>query len=125
MRSSVHIDNKSKKILILSEGPTKGLDDTTLTAEAIYLINFTQPNKRFVLILHYNESKSFLFVNATKLNQIKTKISEVKDYALCLGNISNNFTINNLKKNAQLKAIVKFLDADDYLDILKYLMKGT
>ena len=125
MRSSVHIDNKSKKILILSEGPTKGLDDTTLTAEAIYLINFTQPNKRFVLILRYNESKSFLFVNATKLNQIKTKISEVKDYALCLGNISNNFTINNLKKNAQLKAIVKFLDADDYLDILKYLMKGT
>ena len=35
MRSSVHIDNKSKNILILGEGPTKGLDDTTLTAEAI------------------------------------------------------------------------------------------
>ena len=103
MRSSVHIDNKSKNILILGEGPTKGLDDTTLTAEAIYLINFTQPNKRFVLILHYNESKSFLFVNATKLNQIKTKNSEVKDYALCLGNISEDFTINNLKKKNTIK----------------------
>ena len=45
---------------------------TTLTAEAIYLINFTQPNKRFTLGLHYNESNSFLFVNATKLYQFKT-----------------------------------------------------
>ena len=45
---------------------------TTLTAEAIYLINFTQPNKRFTLGLHYNESNSFLFVNATKLYQLKT-----------------------------------------------------
>ena len=27
---------------------TQGLDDTTLTAEAMYPINFTQPNKRFV-----------------------------------------------------------------------------
>ena len=46
--SSVHIDNKNMDILILGEGPTQGLDDTTLTAEAKYPINFTQPNKRFV-----------------------------------------------------------------------------
>ena len=31
MSSSLHIDNK--KILILGEGPTQGLDGTTLTAE--------------------------------------------------------------------------------------------
>ena len=37
-----------KDILIFVEGPTQGLDDTTLTAEAIYPIHFTQPNKRFV-----------------------------------------------------------------------------
>ena len=30
--SSVHDDNKAKDILILGEGPTQGLDDTTLTA---------------------------------------------------------------------------------------------
>ena len=28
MSSSVHIDNRNKDILILSEGPTQGLDDT-------------------------------------------------------------------------------------------------
>ena len=49
-------------MLIPGEGPTQGLDDTTLIAEAKYPINFTQPNRRFVLSLHYNGSDSFLFV---------------------------------------------------------------
>ena len=65
MSSFVHIHNKNKEILILGEGPTQGLDDTTLTAKAIHPINFTQTNKRFVLSLQYNEGNSFLFVNAT------------------------------------------------------------
>ena len=52
MSSSVHIDNKNKDILIPGEVVTQGLDYTTLTAEAKYLINFTQPRKRFVLSLH-------------------------------------------------------------------------
>ena len=46
MRSSVHIDNKNKDILILGEGPTQISDDTTLTAEAKYPINFMQPRNR-------------------------------------------------------------------------------
>ena len=41
MSSSVCIDNKNKDILILGEGPTQGLDDTTLVAEAKYPIHFT------------------------------------------------------------------------------------
>ena len=41
MSSSVHIDKKNEDILILGEVPTQGLDDTTLTAEAKYPINFT------------------------------------------------------------------------------------
>ena len=57
--SSVHIDNKGKDILIFGEGPMQGLDDGTVTAEIIYRINFTQPNKRFALSLHYNECNSF------------------------------------------------------------------
>ena len=39
--SSVHIDNKGKDILILSEGPAQVLNDTTLSAEAKYSFNFT------------------------------------------------------------------------------------
>ena len=47
-----YVDNKGNNISILVEGPTQGLNDTILTAEAIYLINFTQPNKAFVSCLH-------------------------------------------------------------------------
>ena len=79
MSSPVHIDNKAKNALILGEGATQGLDDTTLTAEAKYPINFTQPGKRFVLSIHYNGSNSYLFVNATKIYQFKAKDSKVKD----------------------------------------------
>ena len=49
MSSSVqHVDNKGRDILILGEGSTQQSDDTTLTAEAKYPVNFIQPKKRFV-----------------------------------------------------------------------------
>ena len=94
MSSSVHINNKGKDILILGERRSY-----IYTAEAIYFINFTQPNKRFLLSVHYNGSNSFLFVNTTKIYQFKAKDSLIKDYPLCLGNISKTFTINDTKKN--------------------------
>ena len=65
----------------------------------------------------------------------KQKRSEIKDYALCLGNVSKYFTINNMKKKTKktgLKRVVKFLsvdfnpiDTNNSLDIRKYLMKRT
>ena len=46
------IKRKIKKdILVLREDPTNGLDDTTITAEVNYSINFTGLGKRFVLSL--------------------------------------------------------------------------
>ena len=97
MSSFVHVDNKNKNIFILCEEPTQGVDDT-LTVEVKYPINFTQSGRRFVLSLHYNGSNSFLFINATKIYQFKVKSFEIKSYTLCLGNISNNLTINNMEK---------------------------
>ena len=41
MISSLHVDNIGKDILFLGEGPTQGLNDTTLTTEAKNSINFT------------------------------------------------------------------------------------
>ena len=98
MSSSVHIDNKNKDIWTLGEGPTQGFDDTTLRDKAKHPINFTEPRKRFVLSLDYNGSNNFLFINATKIFQFRVKYSEIKYYTLCLGNISKDFTINNMKK---------------------------
>ena len=61
-------------------------------------MSFTQRSKRFVLILRYNGTNSFLLINATKIYHFKAENSEIKDYTLCLGNISTDFTINNMKK---------------------------
>ena len=48
--SSVHVGNNKNDILILGEGPTQGLDRTTLTAEKKFSIIFTENNKKFNLI---------------------------------------------------------------------------
>ena len=69
----MHINNKEKDILILAEGPTDELDDTTLKTEPKYAINFTQSRKIFVLSLHFNRSNCFLFVNATKVYRFKVR----------------------------------------------------
>ena len=66
MSSSGHVGNKNENFLILGEGPTQILDDTTLRAKAKYSFKFAQPSKRFVLSLHYNGSNSFLFANVEK-----------------------------------------------------------
>ena len=105
-----------------------------------YPINFKQSGKRFLLSLHYYGSNSFLFVNATKIYKFKAKDSKIKDYALCLGNISKDFTINNMEKKKKAKKTkqnrikrncnffsVDFssIDTNDISDIHKYLMKKT
>ena len=79
MSSSVHIDKKKKDILIFRIGPTQGLDDNTLTAEAQYSVTISRSIRKFCLILHYNRSITFLFVNATKIHQFKAKDSEMKN----------------------------------------------
>ena len=84
-----------------------------------------------MLSLHYNGSNSFLFVNAVKHLEFNTKESEIKSYPLCLGNVSKDFKINNMKK-LRLKGSVKVFSVDynatdtiDILDLHRYLMKDT
>ena len=72
--SSVRIDNKRKDILVLGESPMQGLDNTTITAEAKYSINFTISREKICLSPHFNGSSSFLFVNAAKYINSKQKI---------------------------------------------------
>ena len=105
------------------------LDDAMLTAEAQYSINFSRSNRKFCLSLHYKRNNSFLFVNATKIYQFKAKDSEIKKYPLCLGNISGDFSANNMTK-AGLNGFVynfsinsKSFDISDITNIHKYLMK--
>ena len=47
MSTSTNINNRKIDILILGKGPTQGLEHI-LSAEKIYLINFTVTGKKFV-----------------------------------------------------------------------------
>ena len=130
MSSSPKIDNRKKDILILGNGPTQGLGHT-LSAEKMYSINFTKKNTTFCLSLHYNGANSYLFVNGTEIIKFKAKDSEIQaySYALCLGNISKDWSEDNMKKT-ELKGYIYYFSVDynaiaisDILDIHKYLMK--
>ena len=118
MSSTVHVDNQRKVILILGIGPTQGLDDTKLTAEAKYPINFTKSNERFVLSLHCSGNHSLLFVNATKTYQSKAKDSGIKTYPLCLDNVSKAFTIGNMKRTGLKESVKSFLLIRDLLMLM-------
>ena len=126
MSSSVNVDNKKKDTLILGEGPTQGLDDTALTAEKNYLINFAEYNKTFCLSLHYNGANSYLFHNGAKIHKFQAKDSEINAIPLCAGNISKDFSVDNIKKTEFYGYVYNFsvdYDAaavDDILDINKY-----
>ena len=128
MSLSLHLDNKKKDILILGKVPTQGLEHT-LTAEKFYSINFPKKNTKFCLSLHYNGVNSYLFANGTEIIKFKAKDSEITPYPLCLGSISKDWSVDNMKKTG-LKGYVYDFSVDydaiavaDILDIHKYLMK--
>ena len=126
--SSAHIDNKKKDILVLGKGPTQGLEHT-LTAEKMYTIIFTVTNKEFCLSLHYNGAISYLFINETEIYKFKAKDSEISVGPICLGNISKNWSVDNMKRTGFAGHVYDFsvdynvTDVDDMKDIHKCLMK--
>ena len=91
-------------------------------------INFTENNK-FCLSLHYNGVNSYLFVNGTEIYRLKTKDSEIVATPLCLGNISKDFSVDNIKKTGLNRYVYGFsadydtIAVDYILDIHKYLME--
>ena len=64
----------------------------------MYLINFTVTKKKFCLSLHYNGANSYLFVNGTEIHKFKVKYSEIVASPLCLGNISKDWSADNIKR---------------------------
>ena len=128
MSFSAHIDDKKKDILVLGKGPIQVLEHT-LTAEKMYSINFTEKNKKICLSLQYNRANSYMFVNGTEIYKFRAKDSEIVASPLCLGNISKDWSIDNMKKTGFNGYVYDFsVDYDsavvDHIkDIHKYLMK--
>ena len=117
-----------RKDIVLGRGSTQGLE-STLTAEKTYSINFTVTQKKLCLRLHYNGANSYLFVNGTKIYKFKAKDSEIVASPLCLGNISKDWSTDNMKKTGLTGYVYDFsvdyeaTNVNDIEDIHKYLMK--
>ena len=97
MGFSTHIDNNAKDILVLGKGPAQELEHT-LTAEKMYSINFAVTKKKFCVYFHYNGAISYLLVNGTEVYKFKVKDSEIVASPSCLGNISKDWSADNMKK---------------------------
>ena len=95
----------------------------------MHKINFTEKSKKFCLSLHYNEANSYLFVNGTEIHKFKAKDSEIVASPLCLGKISKDSSVDNMKKTGLNDYLYDFsvdydaIAVDDILDIHKYLME--
>ena len=95
----------------------------------MYLINFNENNKKFCLSLLYNGANSYLIVNDVEIRKFKAKDSEIIVTPLCLGNISKDFLVDNMRKTGLFRYVYDFnVDYDavtiyGILDIHKYLMK--
>ena len=112
----------------LVKGPTQGVEHT-LTAEKIYSINFSVTNKNFCLGLNYNGVNSYLFVNGTEIYKFKAKDSEILVGPICLGNISKDWSVDNMKKTGFTSYVYGFsvdyeaIAVNDIKNIHKYLME--
>ena len=139
MSPSVYMDNKNKGVLILGGRPTQRLDDTTLTAEAKYPINFTQPRKRFILSLDYSRSNCLLFVNATKIYQesslmnpkessqefhyylFAVKLDRCAGSCNILNNLSNKVCVPNKTKNLNLSLFTMIAGINELETLTKHI----
>ena len=127
MSSCRKIDNRKKDILILGKGPTQGLEHT-LCAEKIYSTNFTGNNNKFCLSLHYNSANRYLFVNGIGIYKLKAKDSKIVATPFYLGNVSKDFSVDNMKNTGfmytfMILVLTDVITVDDILDIHNYLMK--
>ena len=79
--------------------------------------------------MHYNGANSYLFVNGTEVIKFKAKDSAILAYSLCLGNISKDWSQDNMEKTGfngyicDLSSDYNTIAVSDILDIHKYLMK--
>ena len=116
MSSSAQIDNKKKDILVLGKGPTQGLKHTCSNIKEILSVFALQWDKQ-------------LFVNGIEIIKFKAKDSEIVPTPLCLGNISKDWSADNMKRTGLTGHVYDFragydpIAVKDIIGIHKYLMK--
>ena len=109
MSFSVHATNRANHIYLMSDGLTQGINDTTIYVEKNYYRNFTDPGKKFVLSLYYNGDNSNLSVNGRKELKFKAKTDQLVKEELYIGNLSDQWTVNESEKTGLYGNIYDFV----------------
>ena len=128
MSFTTHNDNKKGYIDIRNRSNTR-IRTYFNCRKDVYSIKFTEKNKEFCLSLHYNGANGYLFVNSTEVYRFKAKDSKIVARPLSLGNISKDWSTDNMKKTGlngyvyDLSVDYKAVDVDDIKNIHRYLMK--
>ena len=79
--------------------------------------------------MHYNGANSYIFVNGTEIYKFKARDFEIVASPLCLGNISKDWSTDNMKRAGltgyayDFSADYKAVTVDNIKDIHNYLMK--
>ena len=128
MSFSAHATNGANHIYLMGEGLTQSINDTTIYVEKNYYRNFTDPDKKFILSLHYNGDNSYLFVNGRQELKFKGKTDQLVKEKLCTGNLSDQWTASESQKIGLYGNIYDFVvDHEEILgvktiyDIYNYL----
>ena len=74
----------------------------------MYSINW-KLTKNNITILHYNGANSYLFVNGKEIVKFKAKDSDMAASPLCLGNISKDWSADNMKKLDLMNMFMNFV----------------
>ena len=73
MSFSKHANNKANNIYVMVKDYIQKINDTTIYPEKMFYRNFTDPDHKFLLSLHYNGENSYLFVNGKEELKFKAK----------------------------------------------------
>ena len=80
--------------------------------------------KKFSLSLHYNGANSYFFANGEEIIKFKANNSEIVATPLCLGNVSKNVSVDNMKKTGlngyvyDFRADYDAISVDDKLELM-------
>ena len=97
---SLSTDNKKVNVTALGSGSQKFINNQDIEAEAMFKINFTKPDKKFVLSIHYNGNNSYLYVNGQQIYKFVAQNNPARGESLGLGIISKNFPEKESKEVA-------------------------
>ena len=123
------VENRKTNFLILSLGPTFGINWSFGSPEKTFKINFTKANTKFCLKSRYNADRIYFFVNGKEIFKFKAENKNVNfPTRFCLGSISDGFSATESRKVSLNGNVYDFpvdynsLDKSDILNIHKYLM---